>query len=187
MRTLLVALLAIVPATVCGQTSDSVTPRPVAPVVVGGACPFECCRYGAWTLSTPAEVRARPSSKAPRLARLTRGSAVNADSGIVIVTRLGVVVVRRPYRDPAMNVHYVPGDTLVLLDYLGEGFWNEWSRGRTQQVSESWDRAPGGDAQLLVEQESEWWALVTWRDATREHRGWIDMRNVGVDGADACA
>lgn len=102
------------------------------------------------------------------------------------MTQIGVVAIRRPYRDPVMNVAYTPGDTLLLLDYLGEGFYNAWYRGRMRQVAEYWSDSSTSEAKLVVEPRDEWWALVSWRDGATRRRGWIDMREVGVGGADAC-
>src|SRR5687767_8313232 len=73
-------------------------PRPVAPWVVSGVCPFECCTYGRWRFVTGADVQAAPRTDAPVVVRIAPGSRVRADSGRVQVDTVGVVVVRRDWR-----------------------------------------------------------------------------------------
>jgi hypothetical protein len=167
-------------------TPSAGSPRPVAPVTVIGACPFECCHYGAWRLRTSAVVRTTHASAATPVATLAAGSAVTADRGLVVVTRLGVVVVHRPYRDPDMGSRYARGDSLLLLDYIGENFYNAWFRGRRRQVGDNWGRADTSAAQLVIEPQSTWWAHIHWRQGARTRDGWIDVDDVGVNGADSC-
>jgi hypothetical protein len=114
------------------------------------------------------------------------GTALQADSGVVIVTRVGLVAVHRPYRDHEQNVVFAPGDTIVLLDYLGEGYYNAWVRGRLQEVVDDWGHADTSATQLLVEPQRQWWTHVTWRSGGQVRRGWIDMDRTEADGTDAC-
>ena len=181
-------LVAVDAVTTQGQRAprSGTSPRPVAPVTVVGACPFECCHYGAWQLRTRAIVRNTYASAATPVARLAAGTALAADLGLVVVTRLGLVVVHRPYRDEDLGSRYAPGDSIVLLDYVGENFYNAWFRGRRRQVADNWGRADTSAAQLVIEPQSTWWAHVQWRDGARIRDGWIDMDDVGVIGADSC-
>ncbi|HEX2780962.1 MAG TPA: hypothetical protein VHM30_15790, partial [Gemmatimonadaceae bacterium] len=51
--------------TVESMSNDTLVARPMAPYVVRGACPFECCAYGDWVIERGAELRATASTSAP--------------------------------------------------------------------------------------------------------------------------
>lgn len=179
------SIVAQQPDTVAGVDERFVrAPRPKAPVVVSGACPFECCHYGDWKLLGAASVRRRPSDTAPMSFWLKRGQAVFADSGFVQVDTIGLVVMRANHVDAMYKTPFASGDTLLVLDYLGEGQYNAWWRGYSIQVESFWDAPGPKSAGSIVRQLSmRWWARV--RDA-RGRRGWMDMDKVRVSGADAC-
>ena len=139
------------------------------------------------------------------MARIAPGHRVRADSGHVRIDTIGLALVRRDFRDPDTNQSYHGGDTLLLLDYLGEGFSNVWVRGERRQLSlfdmrERGAPVPSPDTATLVELRpatAEWWAHVTLtpRPATprtasgakRARQGWVNVtRDVGVSGAHAC-
>ena len=159
-------------------------PRPEAPVVRPGACPFECCHYGDWKLRGSARVRRRPSDSAPISFGLKRGQAVFADSGFVRIDTIGLVVMRTTHLDAMYHTPFAKGDTLLVLDYLGEGQYNAWWRGYSIQVESFWD-VPGSESagSIVRPLSMRWWARV--RDA-HGRRGWIDMDKARVSGADAC-
>lgn len=193
MRRLLAAILLLAPIPAPAQRAaqrtdrwgvDTSFARPVAPVVVNGACPFECCQYGDWTLLTAAPLREAPSPAARVLLRIPRRSAVRSDSGIVRVTRVGLLRVMRTVRAPDLGIDYQAGDTVRVLDYLGEGFYTVWYRGRQSPSPVGFDDP---DLRVLARPRSEWWAHVTWRGPTTSVSGWIRMDDVEVRGADGCA
>jgi hypothetical protein len=166
------------------STRGQVAPRPKAPVVVQRACPFECCRYGRWTLVEPAVVRRRPSPSAPAAFRLPAGTGVFADTGFVRIDTIGLVVLLEPHFDQANRIQYAPGDSILVLDYLGEMVTNAWFRGRRIQTPTFWEPADRGIARVERDVSMRWWARV--RDR-RGRRGWIDMSTTDVHGADACS
>jgi hypothetical protein len=163
-------------------------PRPKAPIIIHRACPFECCQYGRWTLREPAVVRERPTRNARVLFRPRTGVRLFADTGFVRIESVGLVVLRTDHVDRMNGVRYVAGDSLLVLDYLGEGVHNGWLRGRAVQTEIFWlpedplrpREMPG---QLMRNVSAQWWARV--RDA-RGRRGWVDMSRTAVSGADAC-
>lgn len=174
-----------------GTALDSGVPRPVAPHVVPNACPFECCRYGAWRFRSPAALRTRPARGAVLAGRVPAGTRVTADSGHVVVETIGVVVIAGPHAEPGpvegWGRVYVPGDTLLVLDYLGEGDYRVWHQGRVREAAAFWDAGATRGARLVREPRSRWWAHVTRRAGGRTLRGWVEMRfPLAVDGADAC-
>lgn len=167
----------------------SLTPTTTAPtdsdtaIIVRGACPLECCQYGAWRFRRAADVRAAPSDSATMVGRLPPGSRVTADSGWVIVDPVGIVVVLDDYEDESSHQRFTKGDTLFVLDYLGEGLVNVRWRDTTMPVQWTWDSAGTYGLKLLREPTSSWWAHVT---TSHGLSGWVRMAGASVDGADAC-
>jgi hypothetical protein len=182
-------------------TAARARPAPVAPppsgpslpYVAEGACPFECCTYGTWTTTAPLPVRAQPDGTAALVFTMAPGTAFEADSGNVYVTRPGLVVADASFAlDGGPTV--APGDTLYVLDDVGEGYVNAWYRGTVYAVSgEFWNWGSPPDAyqrgpfaaRLLRPAEARWWAHV--RADGRE--GWVDMdaaEGGTITGVDAC-
>ena len=177
-------------------------PRPTAPYVVS-ACPFECCVYGTWRFLTSADVRSEPLPAAPVVAMIRAGQSVRATRGQVRMDTLGIVLVRRDFRDEHFRNDYRAGDTLLVLDYVGEGYSRVWVRGERRMLDLSFvlsEHGPpvGRDSAAMVELRAparQWWAQVTLpvpvakdsgaRPAART--GWVHMTpEIDVRGADAC-
>ncbi|MFN2567749.1 MAG: hypothetical protein ABR499_22370, partial [Gemmatimonadaceae bacterium] len=163
-------------------------PRPRAPVIRNGACPFECCRYGRWTLREPAVARRRPSRSAPVAYRLATGAKLVADTGFVRIDTIGLIVLRENYVDRMNGIPYVAGDTLLVLDYVGENVFNAWLRGRAIQTEVFWlnddpERPRELPGRVVRDHSSQWWARV--RDR-RGRTGWVDMAKTAVSGSDGC-
>ena len=156
-------------------------------VVVHGACPFECCQYGQWTLTTPADLRASPSRAAPVVRRLGEGTPVCADSGLVLVKPTGIVYALKDVQDSSTGFTLRQGDTLILLDELGEGYIRARLRDSVLRVS-GWDLSPnnpdiGSGLKVLRKTGEQWWVHFTVTDSLA---GWVLMNDVRVLGADAC-
>jgi hypothetical protein len=196
-RTVLLAALAACASMPVRAVAQATTraPRPHAPYVTA-ACPFECCTYGRWRFVTPAPVRAAARRSAAVVARIGAGERVRADSGHVRLDTLGLVLVRRDFRDADAGAEYRAGDTLLVLDYLGEGFSHVWVRGERRQLSlvdvlASHGPISGADTATLVELRppaAAWWVHVTLSArAPKATRGWVLMTpELDVRGADAC-
>lgn len=147
---------------------------------IHGDCPTECCRYGDWiTPVTP--VYDRPDTSGRRIGSTVRDEAVRADSGVVIVDRVGVAAV---LRDTLLGpgVRLVSGDSLVLLTQGETGYQALW-RGRLLLV-ELDDSAPGSIRIVRRPSMHRWWAHIVSKG--RALHGWIDMDRAPVAGADAC-
>lgn len=172
--------------TLDSAATDTLAARPRAPYDIRGACPFECCRYGDWTLDGTTALRAEPRRNATVLRRVGP-VAVHADSGFVRLDTIGLVVVTGLLTDDGSGIDYVPGDSILLLDYVGEGSFNAWIRGHRLQVGIFWDSAGERGARVVREPSSEWWAHLTLVEGADTVRGWMDMSDtVHVSGADAC-
>jgi hypothetical protein len=153
-----------------------------------GACPFECCRYGEWTLRSASMPIYRWWSAADSIGVLRKGEKFRADSGIVMVEPVGIAVVTsdslrlEPYPQAALiGAHR--GDTLRLLNYLGEGYRNVRLRDSVFSMMEQWDSSGTHGAQLTRNPVSAWYVHVT----HGAEKGWILMkRDASVAGSDAC-
>ncbi len=153
--------------------------------VAYGACPFECCTYGAWEFDSAVVVQHTPTDSAAVMALVPPHTPLATDSGIVVV-RPGVVVFDAPVRDEEGGTTFEAGDTLFLLDYLGEGF-QRGRRGRGGDTltifAEFWRDAPSS-ARVLRDAHQVWWAHVARPDSLA---GWIRMQpGVFASGSDAC-
>ena len=151
--------------------------------------------YREWTLETAAVVRAAPASDAPELFTLDVGATVTADSGNVHVIRPGIVIADTPFaisEAPGAPV-VAAGDTVEVLDTMGEGYVHTRYRGQVYETSGQawlWGQEPTEVqttprlARLVSEGETQWWVHIT---AAGGRAGWVMMDDVRVDGADACA
>ena len=203
--TVLAGLVACVAVAMPARAQEVRAPRPQAPYVTA-ACPFECCTYGWWQFVTGAAVQAAPRPSAAVVARIGAGERVRADSGHVRLDTLGLVLVRRDFRDPDAGADYRAADTLLVLDYIGEGFSHVWVRGERRQLSLVHVLGMHGpvvraDTAALLElraPRAAWWVHVTLPARTASEsdtagrrgaarRGWVHMTTeLDVRGADAC-
>ena len=177
------------------RARDSATPAPLPAraepvalspdsVLVGAACPFECCQYGKWTLDSAADLRATPSVTAPIVAHLKEGTEVVADTGFVVVNPVGLVLGIGDFRQPETGVELHAGDTLFVLEEVGEGRWHARLHGELVSVSsEQIDTDGNYGAKLVRAPHSQWWAHFV---VLGFRSGWVLMDEVKEHGADAC-
>jgi hypothetical protein len=126
-------------ATSAGDSPDS--PGIEFPYRVEPACPGEGCSYGLWLACDSVPLFAGPGDSSPTGQYLLPDQAFEVTSGAVVVETPGIVAVTRPTPQApylADAVTFVPGDTLYVLDYLGEGFFNAWHRGALLEVEAFW-------------------------------------------------
>ncbi len=153
-------------------------------VLVGGACPFECCQYGKWTLDSSADLRITPSTTASIVAHLGKGTQVIADTGFVVVNPVGLIVGMSDFRQKETGLELHRGDTLFVLDKMGEGRWHGRLHGEPVTVS-SWEIDTDGNygAKLVRAPRSVWWVHFT---VSGSPGGWGLMDEIQEHGADAC-
>ena len=149
------------------------------PHIVQPACPGEGCSYGEWM---PCEV-------VPAYATLGDTTAVAFDladrerfeveTGAVWIERPGVVVVTRPKPRSERGtdaIVFQPGDTLLVLDYIGEGYFNVLHRDTIVETEVFWRTvnfaAPDSfyRAEVLAEGMAEFWIRIR-SQSGRE--GWV--------------
>ncbi|HET6361912.1 MAG TPA: hypothetical protein VFH11_07625 [Gemmatimonadota bacterium] len=176
--------------TIVMEDGDQLVRRPEAPVRIDGACPFECCTYGAWTTTGPTTVYEEPDETVASR-NVPAGTEMEATSGHVLITRVGLAVARdtlRLYRDDGSSLLAATGDTLLVLDDVGEGYRRVWRAGAIYltDAASGLNVAPGPSAaELLVEPERQWWTRVRTADGAT---GWLWMdRTPRMEGADACS
>ena len=141
--------------------------RPPEVFVDRGACPGECCTYGAWLATRTVDLYRAPGETVTRIGQVAAGSAVVALTGEVR-TKAGKFVVRKaspPYR---------PGDVIWVYTNLGEGFYRVWRAGEivTQEISVAPDHQNPDDWGYYERQPvSRWWVRVRRQDG---HEGWTN-------------
>ena len=157
---------------------DSLTHR-------AGACPFECCVYGTWTGTGEVPLRAAPLRPRPLVHTIPAGQPFTADSGFVRITGVSLLVLEDTI--DLGPTTFGPGDTVAVLDYVGEGYFNVWDGDKVWQVPSFWGQS-GASGPDPVETDGqyakEWWVHATTSDG---RRGWLDADSVAtLKGADAC-
>src|SRR5262245_56648353 len=105
---------------------------PPSPFEDHGACPVEGCTYREWTAKEKVAIRATRQTSAAVVFSVQPGENVTALTGVVITVRPGHVQFRErtTLRSATGDVQVVPGETLYLLTYQGEGFTKAWLRGQ---------------------------------------------------------
>jgi|GEM_PF-1756206 len=162
-----------------------------------GACPFECCVYRDWVAHGPIPALGEPDAAGTVVDTIRAGTRFQADTGFVRITSPQLVAVEREveaYRQPddgtgAGPVRLQPGDTLLVLEYVGEGYYSVRRGGELLSVEQFWasgqgwpptDRVRGS---TLGEYAAEWWVRVT---TPAGRTGWIDAYAADIGNADAC-
>lgn len=137
-----------------------------------GACPFECCTYREWTATARVTLLRDRRAGSGTAFVAQPGDRVRAITGVVITTRPGRAQVNRPVDlwTTEGTIHVVPGETLYLLTYRGEGYFTAWFKGRLyDQVDASMFAGVNGACEThpekchgrVVEKAvSEWWVRV---------------------------
>jgi pentatricopeptide repeat protein len=110
--------------------------KPPDNYVAKGACPFECCRYGNWTVLEDTDLVSSPGSSRV-VGAATKGSRVAGLTGEVHLKPEPVVVVA--VAGVPMGSKDVQGDLpknsiAFILDYTGEGYSHVYTRGKVVEV-----------------------------------------------------
>lgn len=162
-----------------------------------GACPFECCVYRDWVAEAPVVVRAEPSSSARVLATLAVGDRFEADTGFVHITSPQLVIVTgtveayriRPRPDGGEPDSLGVGDTVLVLNYQGEGHYvltdgtETYSAGQFWPGEDGYEPYGGARGRTIGRHEAEWWAHVR---TSAGVEGWIDAYASELGNVDAC-
>ena len=170
--------------------------------VADSACPFECCTYREWKAPVHLPRLDAPIDGSP-VDTIAPDESFEALTGIVFVTGIQLVVVRdsldglgeaRPTAGDTRDgwvAMLLPGDTLLTLNYLGEGFYRVWDGADTREVQQFWWPANSEDAapdwarhgSATGSYGSEWWIRSRRSDGVE---GWFRAPDRYVPGSDAC-
>jgi hypothetical protein len=156
--------------------------------IAKGACPFECCSYGTWSVKAETDVRSGPDTSAPIIARLSTGTQVRVLTGEVHVLPGLARVTGRPHSSAA---GLDPKQPIEILDYRGEGYsrvrqgqrLSEVKIARTKRecaASPNWRYCW---VDVIREPISTWWVQVQLPDS---RLGWVLMEGRPLQATDAC-
>jgi len=106
-----------------------VNKRPPEHYIAKNACPFECCRFGDWTVLANTRLVAKPGSDRV-VGTALKGSRVTALTGEVHLTPEPVGVL--------INGHFPKDSIVFVLDNLGEGYANVYTNGKIVEAEESY-------------------------------------------------
>jgi hypothetical protein len=166
------------PGNVPVRTSDvNILPHPTVAgsFIVPGACPGEYCGYGAWKFSESLTLRVRPDIASDSIGFVAAAQPICADSGFVVIDPPGVIVITET--PPDINFleeqpPFVSGDTVIVLDYTGEGYWHvRWRDSVIHAYAYWFHRNLAGGVQVVRAVRNFWWVHVT--DRASGAKGWI--------------
>jgi hypothetical protein len=150
-----------------------------------GACPFECCTYREWTAVTAIPLVEEQRGRGEPVRTIAAGERFQADSGNVVITSFGVVAVEDTVVGEGQK-KLVPGDTVVILEPRGEGYFSVWRNGEIVNVEGFWNTEESTSRGVpLGEYRKEWWVHATTQQG---QRGWFRADSTfRVSGSDRCA
>ena len=162
-----------------------------------GACPFECCGYGKWSVRVDTPLRSG-AGKGEIVGVARKGTSVRSLTGTVHTRPVPVDVVH-DHTGAYPKTEFKTGDRLYVLTYLGEGVTRAWFEGRFLEIEvvymadQDMDRfrvcaAPSAECWWSVDpayrlRDQVWWVRLRLPDGTE---GWTsDVENFrGQDGCD---
>jgi hypothetical protein len=162
--------------------------RPQDPYMATAVCPFECCRFGRWSVLEDTSLYSTKETS-NQIAVAKRGTHPEGLTGDLHLQPLAVGVVHPvSVLDPPATIE--PGEIVFLLDTMGEGYRHVWHAGvvRTVDAAGSVRAAcafPGEDCwgewlKPLAEQpEPVWWVKVRLEDG---REGWSHSDRFGDIG-----
>lgn len=151
--------------------------------VDSGACPFECCKYGTWTAIEPVPAFLSPGNNDSLTCMISAGESFHAITG-----EAHVMPVNFLFETQVDNFNF--GDTISLLNYLGEGVFKAKTK-MGQVISIELDFSPyekpknGKESKLgrlLQPYTFQWWVKIKCQNGKF---GWIDARQ-NISGRDGC-
>jgi hypothetical protein len=149
---------------------------PLTPVIQRNICPFEFgCDFGKWVTKSKLTVYTNEGDTSHVAFVIQPNDAFIAHGANMHIERLGVVVVTKAVED------FQNGDTVYVLSYTGEGFYDIWYHGRISNVEVFWSDEPLSQFEglLMVPPQMSWWVFVEYGNSKK---GWIRLRNVSDSG-----
>lgn len=160
---------------------------PALPIVDEGACPFEGCTFGEWTVTK--DTTLYNSWKADRvpIGKLSKGQKITSLTGVHITNKPDTIRVLADIPELSLK----RGDTVLRYMYRGEGFADIWANGRWMKETDCSfisEKEMGGclrdcSAKVIEDGDKEWWIHVR---AESGQMGWAKAAD-NFDGMDALA
>ena len=148
--------------------------------IVEGACPFECCTYREWGVENDTQLYEEKQIKSKEVIVVESGSTVQALTGDVHVRPLKFIV-------SMDHKNHRAGETIWLLNYLGEGIYRAWKNG--EFISMELPFSPYGGMKPLEwgkiegEYQMDWWVKLETKNG---FVGWTNQVN-NFSNLDSCA
>ena len=148
--------------------------------IVHGACPFECCKYGDWTMLEGGALRSEPNPDADSVGSVDAGARVHTDSGVMVLHPPGVAVIAAD--TSSMGAGPRAGDTVEVISYTYTG----QKVTRVKWQGQELEKPPTG-VHMLRDPVQRWWVYIT--DPSTLRGGWLQVKGVRAEGvalANAC-
>ena len=180
-------LRAVLIFTVLGVSSIVFADDLQVPYISMGACPFEGCSYGEWTVLKPVAVYPRPDTKLIKVAELEPGETIYAETGNVHVMPGLARVTGKPHK----SAHDLdPDKEILILDYIGEGYSRVYQDGKFYTVKIARTEKECEDRQnwrycwveIMREPVSYWWVFIKARNG--KIAGWVLIENDAIKPID---
>jgi len=190
----IITMLVLIIVYVSSVNADGMPPLPYYD---NGACPFECCVYGAWKSNEEVKAYKEPKNDAPIVFAINKDEKVEAITGFVVTHKVGVTKVIKPIKmgylqgsdDNEEKLNLKPGELVYTLHYAGEGYDLFWYKGKiySDQISiNKPDRDPPPPhllLQVISRPDADWWVKIK---NNKGQIGWIKNPPY-FEGSDACS
>jgi len=188
------ALILIVAITTVPQQISSHAPKkkvdadpPSLPVIDEGACPFEGCTFGKWTVTKETPLYSSWKEDRTLIGKLTNGESVVGLTGVHVTKKPDKIRVLVDI--PELGIHH--GDIIFRYMYRGEGYADLWANGKSMKETDCSfisEREIGGclkecSAKVIEDGDKEWWVKVQTKSG---QVGWAKA-DANFDGMDALA
>jgi hypothetical protein len=170
------------------HTSDSLgTSPPALPVIDYGACPFEGCSFGEWTVVKDTVLYSSWAPDRAKIGKLSKGQKVTGLTGVHITNKPDTIQVVADI--PQLSLKR--GDTIFRYMYRGEGYADIWAKGKWMKETDCTfisEKEIGGclrdcSAKVIEEGDKEWWVQVRTK---ADQVGWAKVED-NFEGMDALA
>jgi len=140
--------------------------------IVHGACPFECCKYGDWTMLEGGALRSQPNPDADSVGSVDAGARVHTDSGVMVLHPPGVGVIAADTSSTGAGPR--AGDTVEVISYTGQKV------ARVKWQGQELEKPPTG-VHMLRDPVQRWWVYIT--DPSTLRGGWLLVKGVRAEVA----
>ena len=159
------------------QKDTTSTTPPKVPLVEEGVCPFEYgCDFDMWTTSSPLSIFKIEGDTSKVLFNTSKLDTLYPLLMNMHIERAGIAVMKQKHD----YYSFSPSDSLYILSYTGEGFYNIWYKNKKMNVEGIWheEDLPQYEAKLIVAPIMDWWVNVD----TKKGPGWLRLRNTSNHG-----